>query len=168
MRKQTLLTSFATWMPHQRSNSSDDLLGRIEETGRRSFHFLRRLPVDFQLAPKLVIAKLDELQPDVLICCGMAEERDKLSLESTASVGDEQIKTDLPIDKLIAGLAATQISHDAGRFVCNHLYFEVLRHVREQERAPHFLFIHVPVLNDENATMITDDFLEITERLSAI
>ena len=85
MRKQTLLTSFATWMPHQRSNSSDDLLGRIEETGRRSFHFLRRLPVDFQLAPKLVIAKLDELQPDVLICCGMAEERDKLSLESTAS-----------------------------------------------------------------------------------
>ena len=50
--KKILLTSFETWLPHQKSNSSDDLLHHIESEriDGVSLTFVRKLPVDTVLA----------------------------------------------------------------------------------------------------------------------
>ena len=64
MSKKILFTSFTTWLPHQKSNSSDDLLQEIQIAGDRN-SFLRQLPVDIELASKSVISKIAELQPDI-------------------------------------------------------------------------------------------------------
>jgi pyroglutamyl-peptidase len=72
MHKKILLTSFQTWLPHQVSNSSDDLLAKIQDEAflSASLTFLRQLPVDVLLASQKAIATIQVLQPHVVICCG--------------------------------------------------------------------------------------------------
>ena len=87
MQKKILLTSFDIWLSQQESNSSDDLLLGLAKMASLShdLKFLHRLPVDVQLASSLVIAKINELQPDHIICCGMAASLSQLSVEVLAS-----------------------------------------------------------------------------------
>ncbi|MBD1823256.1 peptidase C15 [Cyanobacteria bacterium FACHB-DQ100] len=160
-----LLTSFTTWMEHQRSNASDDLIQAILDRERfhPNCHFLRQLPVDFELAPKQTIAKINEIQPDVTICCGMAESRQCLSLESNGKFQSEILRSRLDLKHLMESTIATEISHDAGNFVCNYLYYCVLKHLESLNR--HCIFIHVPVLTTENTEIIVQDFLNILDRI---
>jgi pyroglutamyl-peptidase len=168
MTKEVLITSFSTWKPHHRVNSSDELLRHIEGTACHSFHFLRRLPVDFEEAPKQVKARFDELKPDILICCGMAEERQELHIESQATVDGETLSTRVDLHWLTSGLAMTEVSHDAGRFVCNTLYFHMLRHLGRQPQKYHCIFAHVPVLTTENIHPVTSDFLSVIDRMTML
>ncbi len=160
-----LLTSFDTWQPHQRSNSSDDLLNEISQRNliAHPCHFLRKICVDFQMAPREVISTIDRLLPDVIICCGMAESRQALTIESNGKSQGSVLHTSIDLAALIEGTIATQISHDAGNFVCNHLYYSVLSHLQEtQSRA---LFVHVPLLSEQNLDVVMRDFLTIVHRL---
>lgn len=131
-----------------------------------STHFLRQLPVDFRLAPQRVIARFVELQPDVTILCGMAEERSRLNLESSAVLGDRVIRTRVDLRELTKGLTLTEISHDAGRFVCNETYFRMLSHIEEKGLENHCVFAHVPPLTDANRAPVLENFREIVRRLS--
>jgi len=167
MPRKILLTSFETWLPHQKSNSSDDLLGEIAKIEGLShcLTFLRRLPVDVELASSRARAKINELQPDIIICCGMAESRTKLSVESNATCGDAIIKTPVDLEKLVAGLSGTEISHDAGKFVCEGLYYAVLEYVRCGSLNCRCIFLHVPILTPNNLAGIIADFLLIIQNL---
>ncbi|GAB4155711.1 MAG: hypothetical protein Fur0046_35630 [Cyanobacteria bacterium J069] len=130
---------------------------------RDSLYLLRRLPVDFDLAPKLAIAHIQQVQPDIVVCCGMAEARDRLNLEAQAMQGDRVLKTPLDLTHLAADLAMTDISYDAGQFVCNALYFSLLKHTQDTSSAS--LFIHIPVLTPENRLPLLHDFCQILHRL---
>lgn len=162
-----LFTSFDTWEAHQRSNASDDLLQEILDRNlcEQNWHFLRRIPVDFDLAPNAVISKIQELQPDVTLCCGMAEKRERLSIESNGKSPHEILRTRLPVASLLEGTLSTEISHDAGNFVCNHLYYSVLKHFKDTDCHHRCLFIHVPILNDRNAKTIVHDFLSVIQKI---
>lgn len=165
--QKTLLTSFTTWRPHHYSNSSDDLLARVSEARCQPFHYIRRLPVDFQLAPRKVLDGLDELKPDILICCGMAEKRERLSIESRAVLGGKTMETGVELNALIDGLPMVEISHDAGEFVCNALYFEVLSYLERQQKQSRCIFVHVPVLTARNTAPMQSSLLSIVNRISA-
>lgn len=165
MQKNILLTSFDTWKPHHVSNSSDDLLERFSSRCHRPLHYLRRLPVDFHEASSKVLARFNELKPDLLVCCGMAEEREKLGIESRAVLNGKTLETDVDLDALTRGLEMTEISHDAGRFVCNTLYYRALDHLKRLRRQ--CVFVHVPLLHTHNAICIESDFHSVVERLSA-
>lgn len=169
---KTLFTSFDTWEAHQRSNSSDDLLNALIQ--RKVFtddcYFLRKILVDFQVAPQTVIDQITELEPELVICCGMAESRPFLSVESTGTHLEEALVTELNLEMLLEGSicpphispeTATCISHDAGNFVCNHLYYRVLKHRQEQNLTYRCLFIHVPLLTENNLETVIHDFLAI-------
>jgi pyroglutamyl-peptidase len=163
-----LLTSFATWRPHQRRNSSDQLLEAIKNSElAESLYFFRQLPVNTPVAKGIVIAKIAELQPDILVCCGMAESRQKLNLEFQAIVNQQILNTNLDLAKLTLGLKHTEISYDAGRFVCNSLYHAMLNYLKHCSPARSGLFVHVPSLNTENWEQILRDFRQLLERLLA-
>jgi pyroglutamyl-peptidase len=83
MKKRILLISFATWLSDQQSNSSDDLLLEVTklELLPHDLTFLRQLPVDVQLVSSQVVEKINEMQPDCIICCGMPPSRRQLSVE---------------------------------------------------------------------------------------
>ncbi|MEG4516737.1 peptidase C15 [Microcoleus sp. AT9b-C3] len=168
MTAKILLTSFDTWLPHQKSNSSDDLLAKISQIQflPYSLTFLRKLPVDFQEAPNLAIAQINQLQPDTIICCGMAESRQKLTVESCACCARDTRKTAVNLEPLVADLAATEISHEAGKFVCEALYYAVLKHICDSQIAAKCIFVHVPILTDENTDKIVANFLLVMRRLT--
>ncbi|MGV0025691.1 pyroglutamyl-peptidase I family protein [Phormidesmis priestleyi] len=172
-----LITSFTTWKAHHRSNSSDDLLGAISLRYPRGVaashladfntYFLRKVAVDFQLAPRQVLSMVDLLTPEIVICCGMAENRNSLTIESNGKFQTETIETAIDLDHLIKGTNAIQISHDAGNFVCNHLYYSVLKRLKNGNLKSQCIFVHVPVLNDQNLETIVEDFLTLIDRLNA-
>ncbi|MGG6293549.1 peptidase C15 [Leptolyngbya sp. AN02str] len=166
MSKTLLLTSFTTWKEAQPSNASDDLLLEVLNVHSRvGLHTLRRLPVDFDIAPQQAIAHISCAQPDVLICCGMAETRTLLTVESTAARGDRILKTSVDLDWLIHDLRMTEISHNAGDFVCNHFYFDLLDHAQSHARTMQCVFVHVPILTAHNRVPILQDFGRMVERL---
>ena len=165
---QILLTSFTTWLPHQESNASDDLLLEVAKLDSLSLslNFLRQLPVDVAQASDRVFAKINELQPDAIICCGMAESRTQLSVESCAACGTTILTTSVSLEKLLTGSTATEISHDAGKFVCEGLYYSVLNYLQERQLNSRCVFVHVPILTPENSLEVMADFLCILKNLA--
>ncbi|MCP2730495.1 pyroglutamyl-peptidase I family protein [Limnofasciculus baicalensis] len=197
MTIKILLTSFQTWLPHQESNSSDDLLSHIEELEFPgiSLTFLRQLPVDVDGAKGFAIAKIEELQPHAIICCGMAESRTILTVESCANSyyrsstldsttlaeiesKSERIllKTSVDLEELVAGLAVTEISHDSGKFVCEGLYYQILNYLQSPGSSASLshhiniscIFVHVPILTPDNLADIVTDFSQIIEKIAAL
>lgn len=172
MKKKVLLTSFTTWLPEQKSNSSDDLLQEISKRDIESYVstpyliFLRRLPVDIQLASNLVITKINELKPDAVISCGMSRRRPYLSIESNATSADEILYTDINLDKLLDGIDGIKISHNAGKFVCEGLYYSILKHIFDTKIRTHCIFVHVPILTEENMNSISNDFILLLQRIA--
>ena len=67
----------------------------------------------------------------------------------------------------MVGAQITTISHNAGDFVCNHLYFKVLDFLNRANWPCKCIFIHVPPLTQANWQPIQSDFQLIVERLSA-
>lgn len=165
MSKNILLTSFTTWLPHQKSNSSDDLLDEISKISYgSSLTLLRRLPVDVEKASSYLIDKINEITPDAIICCGMAECRHELSIESNATCGNMVLRTNIELEKLIHD-AEIQISHDAGKFVCEGLYYTVLKYILDSNLNIRCIFVHVPILTEENFASVLADFMFIIQKV---
>jgi len=167
MSKKVLLTSFTTWLPHQKSNSSDDLLHEVTKNNSfpASLMTLRNLPVDIHQASNLVIQHINQVNPDLIINCGMAEKRKVLTLESQARCENHLIETWVNLEKLTVGLKMTNISHDAGNFVCEGLYYSMLKYLRDRHLQTPCIFVHVPLLSAQNLPDIKADFSEIIHRL---
>ncbi|MEC4802986.1 MAG: peptidase C15 [Jaaginema sp. PMC 1080.18] len=170
MTVKLLLTSFQTWLPHQGSNSSDDLLGLMttQTLSGVALTFLRKLPVDVELASQQAIAQIEALHPHWVVCCGMAESRSQLTIESNACWGDRQLRPSLNLQLLLHSLKNTQISHDAGKFVCEGLYFRVLSYFEAQGLPQSCIFVHVPILTAANSSEILQDFWQLIANLSQI
>ena len=181
MQKKILLTSFAVWLSEQESNSSDDLLLALAKMASlpHDLFFLRRLVVDVQLASSRVIAKINELQPDYIICCGMAASRSQLSVEvfaSSTSICPQEFinspenifQTTVDLEKLLVGTAAVEISYDCGKFVCEGLYYSVLDYLHRSQLTIKCIFVHVPILNPENLPKIIADFILIINNLALL
>ncbi|MBD2604501.1 peptidase C15 [Scytonema hofmannii FACHB-248] len=170
MKKRILLTSFDIWLPHQQSNSSDDLLIEVGKLNSLAYNltFLRQLPVDVQLASSQVKAKIQVVQPNYIILCGMAESRKQLSVEKIASYAENILQTTVDLEQLVAEANTIEISHDCGKFVCEALYYSVLDYLREQQLTIGCIFVHVPVLTQENLEGIFADFLLIVDKLALL
>ena len=170
-----LLTSFTTWLAHQKSNSADDLLEIIERANRYECYYLRQLPVEIKAASAKAIAIIQQVQPSAIICCGMAESRDRLSIESNARCRNSSLYTTVDLPQLVSCLSHTSVSHDAGQFVCEGLYYQVLDYLRSRQsrgaaRSLNLdipcLFVHVPVLTTNNQAVILQDFETILKFLT--
>lgn len=167
MKHEILITTFDIWEVHHTSNASDDLLQLFEALEYDFFHSLRKIPVDFEHSTRSVVEHFERLQPKVLICCGMAEDRSRLNVESRAIQDESILYTGIDLEALTADLSMTDISHDAGQFVCNTLYFNMLSHFEQKDSDHHCIFVHVPVLTEENSEQLLTDFVSIIERLTA-
>lgn len=168
MAQTILLTSFDIWEPHHVSNSSDDLIAELitKSLLDERMHLLRKLPVDFALAPEQVIAHIKRFEPEVIVCCGMAEKRSQLTVESNGKYQEEVLKTPVNVEHLVTDLTFTSVSHDAGQFVCNHLYYSILKHIRDYRLKSQCVFVHVPVLGAMNVTQAVNDFRIILQKLT--
>ncbi|MEM9807659.1 MAG: peptidase C15, partial [Cyanobacteria bacterium P01_D01_bin.56] len=99
-------------------------------------------------------------------CCGMAESRDTLTVERWGTYKGQQLETSVNLSTLIDNTVHTRISKDAGDFVCNRLYYRVLKHLQQQSTAA--LFVHVPLITSTNQVVVEFDFLKIVEHLNEL
>ncbi|KAI3891725.1 hypothetical protein MKW92_000565 [Papaver armeniacum] len=79
-------------------------------------------------------------------------------------------ETALPVDEIIAALTKMGYevtkSNDAGRFVCNYVYYHSLRFAEENKIKP--LFVHVPpfiTIDEETQMQFTASLLEVLASL---
>ncbi|MEI6443431.1 MAG: peptidase C15 [Nostocales cyanobacterium ELA583] len=181
MHKKILLTSFDIWLSQQKSNSSDDLLLALATMASlpHDLNFLHRLPVDVQQSSSRVIAKIHDIQPEYIICCGMAASRSQLTVElfasSTGILPQESInspenilQTTVDLEKLLVETAAVEISYDCGKFVCEGLYYSILDYLHRSQLSIQCIFVHVPILNPENLPEIITDFVLIINNLALL
>ena len=128
----------------------------------------RRLPVEFDAAPLLLLSWIADLAPDVVIAAGVAEGRSEISIERIAinlddaaipdNAGRQPIDIEaipgaaeaawstLPVKEIVAEIRAAglpaSLSLSAGTFVCNHVFYALQLALRGR-RVPSG-FIHVP------------------------
>jgi len=133
----------------------------------------RELPCVFGRAAGALLAAVDEVRPDVVIAVGQAGGRPEISIERIAiNVDDARIPdnagqqpvdvpiaadgpaayfTTLPIKAMAAAIREQGIragvSQTAGTFVCNHVFYALMHHLRG--RAVKAGFIHVPFLPEQ-------------------
>ncbi|MEM9534359.1 MAG: peptidase C15 [Cyanobacteria bacterium P01_A01_bin.3] len=166
MTPTILATSFRPWLPHQPSNSSDDLLALLQtHPCGDAIVFLRQLPVDTDLASREIDNAIRIHQPRIVLCCGMAEQRRHLNLERYARNGGTTLATPLSLDDLVQPLPHTRISHDAGTYVCNDTYYRLLHSIQRDKTNIHALFIHVPILTALNQVRLLSDLCTLVEAL---
>ncbi|MDJ0736864.1 MAG: peptidase C15 [Nostocaceae cyanobacterium] len=170
MMQRFLLTSFKTWLPEQVSNSSDDLLIEVSKVNYISgdLTFVRQLPVDVELASNRVLQKIESVQPDVIVCCGMAATRPYLSIESCASGAETVLYTKVDLKKLLLDIGTVEVSHDCGKFVCEGLYYSVLDYLQQKQLPTVCIFVHVPILTSANLPTVVADFLLIIDKLALL
>ncbi len=95
----------------------------------------------------------------------MAENRQRLSIEQQAADEGRVLQTAINTQDLLTKTTQTEISYDAGNYVCNHLYYHVLSAIDKRKFDTIALFVHVPVLNERNIAGFTDDFQRILSAL---
>lgn len=161
-----LLTSFDTWLPHQKSNASDDLLKIIETENKHDRYYLRKLPVNTEKASEKAIALIQDIKPSAIICCGMAESRYKLTIESNARCDGDCLQTTVNLSQLISCLFNASISNDAGNFVCEGLYYQILNYLKNSKLEIPCIFVHIPILTNSNQSIILQDFKCILDFMS--
>jgi len=136
---------------------------------------VRMLPCVFGAAAEALLGFVDELHPDIAIAVGQAGGRPEISIERIAinvddarfldNAGRQPIDvpivadgpaayfTTLPIKAMAAAIREQGIqagvSQTAGTFVCNHVFYALMHHLRGQGVKAGF--IHVPFLPEQAA-----------------
>lgn len=170
--QRALVTGFEPFGGDTRNPSADLALaldgarvGRLRVNGRV-------LPVEYAAAGKLIVELLRELRPAVVICTGLATSADVIRIETVAVNEDDSsfpdnsgvirecspivpggpriLNSTLPIGKILGECSrkkiAVDVSSDAGRYVCNHVFYTLLN---ERLAIPSG-FIHLPPIPRTN------------------
>jgi pyroglutamyl-peptidase len=149
--------------------SMPDLRGRI-------------LPVDAVIAPARLRHALRVLRPDALVMLGEAAGSKTIRLETTAwnrldfpipdiagrkpadraisRSGPQRLDSTLPLPEIHSGLDRTGheviFSDDAGRYLCNQLFYTALESLRRDGVSIPAGFIHLPLAKDYATERATD------------
>ncbi len=132
------------------------------------------LPVEFDRAAAILLAKIQEFSPNVVICFGQAEGRSSITPEKIAiNLDDARIADNsgdarkqraivlngadgyfstLPVEKMVLELnkagAPANISLSAGSFVCNHIFYRMQHALLGQGIKSGF--IHLPLVPEQS------------------
>jgi pyroglutamyl-peptidase len=170
MARTVLLTGFEPF-GGEAENPSWEAVRELEGERVEGHHLVARLmPCVFGKAIARLEAEIEALDPAVVICVGQAGGRAEISLERVAvnledaripdNAGEQPLDgavieggpvayfTGLPVkailrDLLAAGIPAA-ISHTAGTFVCNHIFYGACHVAHTRRRELRAGFIHVP------------------------
>jgi pyroglutamyl-peptidase len=151
-------------------NSSQQLVDALDGGVAKAL-----LPVSFARAGDELRRAIREAEPDVVICFGQADgtvgisvERFALNLDDAAAVDNDAANgsgaaidpdgplayaSTLPVDELVAALHAQGIpataSRDAGGYLCNHIFYVLMRVIEEERPQARGGFVHVPLLPEQ-------------------
>lgn len=157
----------------------------------------RILPCVFDQASRLLLSWIDELEPAVVVCLGLAGGRTGLWVERVAvNVDDARIPdnsgyqpvdrviipdgpvaywTTLPAKAIVARWEERKIpggvSQSAGTYVCNHVFYTLMHALQNEQRGAWGAlggFIHVPYLPQQSEAQAGQPHLDFESQCQAI
>jgi len=158
------------------SNSSQlvvDAIAKEDLFGVELFTVI--LPVEFDKAAKVLLSKVKEANPEIIICFGQAEGRKSITPEKIAinldstritdNAGDSRVDkiiieggadgyfSTLPIERMVEAVRASglesEISLSAGAFLCNHIFYHLQHQLIGQGKESGF--VHLPLVNEQSS-----------------
>jgi len=152
------------------------------------------LPVSYARVAGELRAVVRAAEPDVVVCFGQADgragifvERFALNLDDAANVDNEgassaspverdgpvAYRSTLPVDDIVAALRAAGIpataSRDAGGFLCNHVFYTLMRTLERERPETVGGLVHVPLLPEQALEKpVASMPLEVLVRAAAI
>lgn len=158
--KRVLVTGFETFGAHE-VNPSALIAEALEGVV---------LPVSFARASGALRDAIAERDPELVVCFGLADGDTRISVERFAHNLDEAdaidnegaggsgstidadgplaLSSSLPVDAIVAALRAEDISaavsRDAGGYLCNHIFYVLIRALGPGRKGG---FVHVPGLD---------------------
>jgi pyroglutamyl-peptidase len=156
-------------------NPSYEVIRGISDKFKNDHIEIMQVPVVFRQSVEVVVEKIDELNPDVVLMFGQAGGRYDITIERIAiNIDDAKIPDNsgmqpidetidaeggaayfatIPIKAITEGIKAVNvpasISNSAGTYVCNHLMYGVLRHIDKSKLNIKAGFIHIPFLMEQ-------------------
>ncbi len=129
------------------------------------------LPVLWERAADALVGALERERPELVVCFGQADGRAQVEVErfalnfddgcdeegetrraEIAADGPVAYRSSLPVDAIVAALRAEEIpaaaSRDAGGYLCNHVFYVLMRALAERA-AVGGGFVHVPLLPEQ-------------------
>ena len=168
---RTLITGFQPF--HKAlSNPSQAIVERIKQENIPDV-YCEVLPVVFEESAELLLSKIEEIKPQIVIALGQAEGRTQITPERVAiNIDDARIADNagnIPVDKPIisggpsayfstlpvkeiaeeikrAGIPAA-VSLSEGTLVCNHIFYQIQHFCRDNGIRSGF--IHVPLMESQ-------------------
>ncbi len=132
------------------------------------------LPVSYGRAGSLLESAVRSAEPELVVCFGQADGRSGISVERVALNLDDTERPDnegvvsrseidpagpvgyrstLPVDDIVAALRAEGIpaasSRDAGGYLCNRVFYMLMRLLEAERPAARGGFVHVPLLPEQ-------------------
>ncbi|MGP4078923.1 pyroglutamyl-peptidase I [Pseudalkalibacillus sp. R45] len=167
--KKLLLTGFEPFLDHG-VNPTELIVINLDGKTIGGFSVVGRvLPVEFHRSAEVLVDHVRELEPDAVVCLGLAAGRDKITPERVAinindgvpdnsgrNPVDETIVEDgpaayfstLPIRKMVNALRNSripaEISNTAGTYLCNNVMYSLLHVYEGKGETIPAGFIHVP------------------------
>ena len=144
------------------------------------------LPTVYGESSEILISKIIDLKPDLVVSFGLAAKSKKISLERFAiNIDDCKLKDNrgvkrkgvpivphgreaylsrLPLEKIVKNLRRykikSAISNYCGTFVCNHLMYSALYYITAHTSPFRYGFVHIPKLNTMRKGKKSGMFLE--------
>lgn len=159
-----------------KSNPSEFVVRKIAECARDGGDDLiaEILPTEFSAAGRKIRRLIRALRPDAVICLGVAASRQKICLERIALNMDDEALPDnaglvrsgrpivrdgplayqstLPLKRMQQALAKAgipaAISHHAGTYVCNHVFYMARHETERMNRGTLCGLLHLPPLRE--------------------
>ena len=130
------------------------------------------LPTAFEASEERIRQLIRDEAPDAVLCLGVAQKRDAINIERVAynwdeatipdneglqlsgqkivADGAETYSSTLPVERMIAALQSANLpavfSDDAGRYVCNHVFYASRHEIATRGLQIPYGFVHVPGL----------------------
>lgn len=128
-------------------NSSKILLDKITTESKDKL-YLRN---SFDTSVKQLINKLKNYE--LIISFGQAPlDKDTIKIEVVGKKEKDLYKTDFNYSKIKEDIEKigfkVEISEDAGNFLCNNLYFNGLKYIKENNINCKMIFIHIPKIEN--------------------
>ena len=156
-----LVTAFEPWGEHRVNTSQVAVEGLDGQVVDGSLLRVRHLPVEWDEAPRQLLSEIADFEPHGIVGFGMRQgpewHVELLARNRDVRDGEEMIidvdaprilPTGLPAAQILAKLLDARLeakpSEDAGSFLCNHLFFWMMKAVEEAAAPPISGFVHVP------------------------
>lgn len=141
---KVLVTSFKG-----KNNSSSILLNNI----RANLTDKLELTNSFITSEKELKQKIDKNKYKYIISFGQKPNCNKLYVELFGNKNDDKLETLFPHKKLVSFLKNNNIeysiSKNAGNYLCNNIYYEGMKYIKEKSLDVKIIFIHIPSINTE-------------------